>query len=77
MPDLLLILIVILLIVLLARGPQVLPQIGTGLGQAIRGFRDSVKDPSDATSRPTDQSTGSSTPGQSGPGTGPDGSSGG
>lgn len=60
MPDLLLILIVILIIVLLARGPQALPQIGTGLGQMIRGFRESVKDPDEAKSHPTDQPPGPS-----------------
>jgi TatA/E family protein of Tat protein translocase len=49
MPDLLVLLIVLLLIVLLTRGAKTLPQLGTGLGQMIRGFRDEVKD------RPHDQ----------------------
>ncbi|HEX5465135.1 MAG TPA: twin-arginine translocase TatA/TatE family subunit [Candidatus Limnocylindrales bacterium] len=76
-PDVLLILIVILLIVLLARGPKVLPEIGTSLGQMIRGFRESVKDPDEAKSSPTDQPAGPSAPGQGGPGNGPGNASGG
>ncbi|MGH2468151.1 MAG: twin-arginine translocase TatA/TatE family subunit, partial [Candidatus Limnocylindrales bacterium] len=58
MPDLLLILIVILLIILLARGPAVLPQIGTSLGQMIHGFRESVKDPTEAKPAAADQGVG-------------------
>jgi Sec-independent protein translocase protein TatA len=52
MPDFLLVLIAILLIVLLVRGPRALPEIGTGLGQMIRGFRDTLREPPAA---PTDQ----------------------
>jgi len=36
-------LIVILAIVMLVFGPKKLPELGKGLGEAIRGFRDSVK----------------------------------
>ena len=36
-------LLVILLIVLVVFGPKKLPELGKGLGQAIRGFKDSLK----------------------------------
>ena len=37
-------LILVLAIALLVFGPKNLPQIGAGLGQAIRGFKDAVGD---------------------------------
>ena len=38
-------LLVILFIALLVFGPKKLPELGKGLAQGIRGFRDSLKDP--------------------------------
>jgi sec-independent protein translocase protein TatA len=43
MPELL----VILVLVLLIFGASRLPEIGTGLGKAIRGFKKGVQDPTD------------------------------
>ena len=37
-------LLVILLICLLVFGPRRLPELGKGLGEGIRGFRDAMKD---------------------------------
>lgn len=37
-------LILVLAIALLVFGPKNLPQIGRGLGEAIRGFKEAVKD---------------------------------
>ncbi len=37
-------LLVILLICLLVFGPKRLPELGKGLGEGIRGFRDAMKD---------------------------------
>lgn len=37
-------LLVILAIALVVFGPKKLPELGKGLGQAIRGFKDSLKD---------------------------------
>jgi sec-independent protein translocase protein TatA len=37
-------LILVLFIALLVFGPKNLPQLGKGLGEAIRGFKDAVKD---------------------------------
>jgi Sec-independent protein translocase protein TatA len=70
MLDWLLILIVVLLIVVMARGPKVLPEIGTGLGQMIRGFRDAMKEPDRGGPGSQDQGSGPSLPGQEGPGRG-------
>ncbi len=41
-------LIVIFLVVLLLFGANKLPALGEGLGKAMRGFRDAVRDPSPA-----------------------------
>jgi sec-independent protein translocase protein TatA len=37
-------LLVILLIAVIFFGPKKLPELGTGLAQGIRGFKDSLKD---------------------------------
>jgi sec-independent protein translocase protein TatA len=37
-------LVLVLAIALLVFGPKNLPQIGKGMGEAIRGFKDAVKD---------------------------------
>ena len=50
MPEL----IVLLVIVLLIFGVGKLPQIGEGLGKAIRGFRRSVSEPDPTSSLPED-----------------------
>jgi sec-independent protein translocase protein TatA len=42
----------VLAIALLVFGPKNLPQIGAGLGQAIRGFKDAV---ADGESKPSDR----------------------
>jgi sec-independent protein translocase protein TatA len=44
-------LIIILAIALIVLGPKRLPEAGRGLGEAIRGFRDSVR-PDDTDERP-------------------------
>jgi sec-independent protein translocase protein TatA len=36
--------VLVLAIALLVFGPKNLPQIGKGMGEAIRGFKDAVKD---------------------------------
>jgi len=38
-------LLVILAVALLLFGPQKLPELGKGLAEGIRGFKDSLKDP--------------------------------
>jgi sec-independent protein translocase protein TatA len=48
-------LIVILLIVLIVFGVGKLPEIGEGLGKAIRGFKKGVSDEPDQTHRPSDR----------------------
>jgi sec-independent protein translocase protein TatA len=40
-------LLVILAIAVFVFGPKKLPQLGRGLGEAIRGFKDSIKAPED------------------------------
>ena len=48
-------LLVILAIALLLFGPQKLPELGKGLAQGIRSFKESLKDvTSDAPARPKD-----------------------
>jgi sec-independent protein translocase protein TatA len=46
-------LLVILAIALVVFGPKKLPELGKGLGQAIRGFKDSLKDVEQAPSKPS------------------------
>jgi sec-independent protein translocase protein TatA len=45
-------LLLILLIALVLFGPQKLPELGRGLGQAIRGFKSTMRE-TEPTSRPT------------------------
>ena len=45
-------LLVILAIALVVFGPKKLPELGKGLGQAIRGFKDSLKDGEQAPPKP-------------------------
>jgi sec-independent protein translocase protein TatA len=45
-------LLVILAIALVVFGPKKLPELGKGLGQAIRGFKDSLKEGEQAPSNP-------------------------
>jgi sec-independent protein translocase protein TatA len=47
-------LLVILAIALVVFGPKKLPELGKGLGQAIRGFKDSLKDGEQAPPKPSD-----------------------
>ncbi len=47
-------LLVILVVALLIFGPKNLPAIGKGLGEAIRGFKKALEDPSEA--KPPDAS---------------------
>lgn len=49
-------LLVILLICLLVFGPRRLPELGKGLGEGIRGFRDAMKDGSAQNPPSTDAS---------------------
>lgn len=49
-------LLVILLICLLVFGPRRLPELGKGLGEGIRGFRDAMKDGAASNQAPTDTS---------------------
>ena len=55
-------LLVILAIALFVFGPKKLPELGKGLGQAIRGFKDSLKEGEQAPPNPPsgDASAGSS-----------------
>ena len=53
MPEL----IVILIIVLVLFGANRLPEIGTGLGKAIRGFKKGLSDESERSDDPTKKST--------------------
>ncbi len=46
-------LLVILVILVLLFGATRLPALGKGLGEGIRGFKDSMKDPDDKKSPPT------------------------
>ena len=46
-------LLVILAIALVVFGPKKLPELGKGLGQAIRGFKDSLKDGEQEPTKPT------------------------
>jgi sec-independent protein translocase protein TatA len=47
-------LVLVLAIALLVFGPKNLPQIGKGMGEAIRGFKEAVKDdPDSSAGRPT------------------------
>jgi len=45
-------LLVILAIALVVFGPKKLPELGKGLGQAIRGFKDSLKEGESAATKP-------------------------
>jgi sec-independent protein translocase protein TatA len=44
-------LLLVLAIALLVFGPKNLPQLGRGLGEAIRGFKEEIKDEADPTTR--------------------------
>ena len=47
-------LVLVLAIALLVFGPKNLPQIGKGMGEAIRGFKEAVKDdPDSSAGRPS------------------------
>ncbi|HET7186274.1 MAG TPA: twin-arginine translocase TatA/TatE family subunit [Terriglobales bacterium] len=47
-------LLVILVLCLLIFGPKKLPELGKGLGEGIRGFREGMKDQGKATPEATD-----------------------
>jgi len=47
--------IIILVIVLIIFGAGKLPQIGAGVGQAIRNFKDATKNPPEKISSPKDE----------------------
>ena len=51
-------LLLILLIVVLIFGPKKLPEIGKSLGQAIRGFKESVDQARESMNRPDDEKPG-------------------
>ena len=55
-------LLVILAIALFVFGPKKLPELGKGLGQAIRGFKDSLKDGEQAPTKPAESDTRSGEP---------------
>jgi sec-independent protein translocase protein TatA len=44
-------LVLVLAIALLVFGPKNLPQIGKGMGEAIRGFKEAVKDDPDSSAK--------------------------
>jgi sec-independent protein translocase protein TatA len=48
-------LLVILGIALLVFGPKKLPELGKGLGEGIRGFRNAMKEGEDSTSTSTEK----------------------
>lgn len=48
-------LLLILFIVLIIFGPKKLPEIGKSLGQAIRGFKESVNNATEEMNRPEDK----------------------
>lgn len=50
-------LLVVLVIVLIVFGVGKLPQIGEGLGKAIRGFKKGVEEPDEEGTGPTNDST--------------------
>jgi sec-independent protein translocase protein TatA len=43
--------LVILIVCMLVFGPKKLPELGKGLGDGIRAFRDSIKDPAPTAAR--------------------------
>jgi len=60
-------LLVILLIALVVFGPRRLPELGKGLGEAIRGFRDSLSGKDAAKPEGKKDSEGPGPPGKAGP----------
>lgn len=48
-------LLLILLIVLVVFGPGKLPQVGRGLGEAIRGFKEGIQGPKKDSTPPTEE----------------------
>jgi sec-independent protein translocase protein TatA len=60
-------LLVILFIALLVFGPRKLPELGKGLGEAIRGFRDSLSGKDAAKPEGKNDPEKPGTPGKSGP----------
>lgn len=55
-------LIVILIIALLVFGPSKLPELGKGMGEAIKGFKNGLRDTEPATSKPADVPPPAATP---------------
>ena len=47
--------LVLVIIVLIITGKNKLPEVGTGIGQAIRGFKRSLKEPDEIDVTPHDQ----------------------
>ena len=60
-------LLVILLIALVVFGPRRLPELGKGLGEAIRGFRDSLSGKDTTKPEGKKDSEGPRPPGKAGP----------
>jgi sec-independent protein translocase protein TatA len=60
-------LLVILLIALLVFGPRKLPELGKGLGQAIRGFKESLSGKDEAKPEEKDDREKPGPPGKPGP----------
>lgn len=50
-------LLVVLVVALLLFGPRKLPELGKGLGEAMRGFKDGIKGAPDATKDTTASTT--------------------
>jgi len=48
-------LLLVAIIAMIFLGPKRLPELGKGLGEGIRGFRDSLKPHADPPSTPTDE----------------------
>jgi sec-independent protein translocase protein TatA len=48
-------LLLVAIIAMIFLGPKRLPELGKGLGEGIRGFRDALKPPADPVSMPSDE----------------------
>lgn len=55
-------LIVVLIIALLVFGPSKLPELGKGLGEAIKGFKSGLRDTEPAPAKPADAAPPAGTP---------------
>jgi sec-independent protein translocase protein TatA len=61
-------LLVILFIALMVFGPKKLPELGKGLGDGIRSFKDSMRDREETPAKPDDANLSASTANETAPG---------